>query len=405
MAGKIIFINTKYSIGGAAIIANLLYKRVREEGYEVSFLYGRGHKFDDDPSAASDSGARRISEKGTIVANYGYSRLFGHDLFSSGRGLKLLRQELEESALIHLHNLHGYVWNPLDIIRALPAGKRIIWTVHDLWLITGRCAFPFTCKGYKESCSKCAVVKSYPRAYIHRADSYLKHKLNTLSQIWDRVTFVTPSEWARETLLSSTLFRKLGDPGIKVINNAVDRAIFYPRPNRDELRKKHGIPAGKKVILFVSEILNDERKGVKYVFELMERWRERQDLVFIGIGKGEAEAANLISTGYISDKGKLAELYSLADLFLLPTIDDNYPTTALEALACATPVVGFRVGGVPEIVRHGENGFLVEKGDLQSMLNYAEKSLEGEKFDLEGSHLLNLDRFSSSYLELYRNSL
>lgn len=400
---KILYINTKYAIGGASAIANTLYTHFKNNDYSCNFLYGRGHGFNDDEKASNDKNAIRISNKNTILLNFAYSRINGYDRFSA-KDVKKNKYLFDQADIIHLHNLHGYVWNPFDIIKLIPDNKKVIWTIHDLWLITGRCAFPFECQGYLDNCSKCLTKNNYPRAIRECAKNYLSLKTKKMDRIWKNITFVTPSDWAKATLLNSKIFKQLSPKNIKVINNGINKKIFFNREKKDELRKKYNIPLDKKIVLFVSEILNDERKGIKYIFELINQLKNTPEIIFIGIGKEkkDLEYKNLIQTGFIGDRNSLAEYYSLSDAFLLPSLDDNYPTTALEAVNSHTPVIAFNVGGIPEIIKNNINGFISEKGNTSDLKSNLLKALDKKDFDFTNKHLLSNEDFIQEYQKLYR---
>lgn len=400
---KIIFINTKYSIGGAANIANILYKKVKENGYDAYYFYGRGHGFDDDFKAISDSNAIRISNKKTILKNYIYSRFFGHDFFTFKKGLEIFKKHLEDSDIIHIHNLHGYVWNPLKILKLMPEDKKIIWTIHDLWLITGRCAFPFECEGYKKACGACKIKKNYyPKTYFDFSKRYLMEKMKILKNISKNILFVTPSEWAKRQLLNSYMFKSLSLFNIKVINNGIERNIFYKR-DYNKIYNDFPILKGKKVVLFVGEDLNDPRKGIKYILETINYFKDNNNIMFVGIGKKvkNFKSSNLIQIGYLDNKEKLAQFYSLADVFVTTTLDDNYPTTILESLSCETPVVAFDVGGISEILKSGVNGFLVKRGNLKELIEKIKIALTEKDVFNFNNNVKSVDKFADEYIKLY----
>lgn len=376
------------------------------------FFYGRGHKLGDELSGRLDPDAYRISRSLITLSNYAITRLIGNDYFTSARAKSILPRFFSQPNLVHLHDLHGYIWNPLEIIKLFPPEKRVVWTIHDLWLITAGCAYPFDCLKYMKipACLNCGKNLSYPKHAFSIPPGYIGRKWRVLKRVWHNITFVTPSVWAQKTLAGSALFRTLGQRPVHVIHNAIDDQFFYKRDKSSLKRNflhRSGYTGEKKIVLFVAEILADQRKGITYINQLMMDWQDRKDILFVGVGRRNPglKHINLFQAGYIENKKELAEIYSLADVLVLPTLNDNYPTTALEAVSCHTPVVAFDTGGVCEIVKDKKNGFLVHRGDLSAVKQAVQKCFAYPDFDFSEEHILDLDRYVHAYEELYKDIL
>lgn len=169
----------------------------------------------------------------------------------------------------------------------------------------------------------------------------------------------------------------MGNLDVEVIPYGLDTEAFQPR-DRFLARQMLGVPAEARVLLFVAQWLGDSYKGMATLVEALERLKHDRDLFLLVLGRGEAvEKCQIPSRflGSISEDERLSLVYSAADLFLLPSLEDNFPNTALEALACGLPVVGSNVGGIPEIVREAETGVLFERGNAEALAQAIQRVL------------------------------
>jgi len=177
--------------------------------------------------------------------------------------------------------------------------------------------------------------------------------------------------WIKNLAHKSPIFYRFP---ILYIPNGIDTEIFKPR-NKMEIREFWGIDANKKVILFISEdFYKDKRKGGIYLIKALQLLDKSflKNLLLLIIGKNDRNddinlPVDIIKTGTISNDMQLAELYTSADLMVLPTLADNLPNTLLESMSCGTPVIAFNNGGIPEVIKHMENGYLVKNGDVEEL--------------------------------------
>ena len=330
---KILTINTRYiGGGGAAYIANTLHKEINKiDGYSSTFLYGRG--------IDGDSKSKRI-----IYPRMDYISALSYRLFAKEINLnKDFEEDIKNCDIVHLHNIHGYYLDYVKLFKLLKKyNKKIVWTLHDMWPITGRCGYSFGCEKWKEECGKCKNKKVYPISIIDRSKKELEIKRKIIGSIdKDNMTIVTPSKWLANMCKESYLNKF----NIIDIPNGIDHTEV--EESKEKLREKYSLSKEDKVILFVAADTKDERKGIKYILDIIPNCN---DYTFISIGKKieNIEFHNFIQLGYISDRTKINEIYSMADVFVIPSLDENFPTTVLEAFANSTPVVGFNIGGIPE---------------------------------------------------------
>lgn len=342
---RILSINSVYSFGSTGKIATAIHKGLLERGFISSVAYGRGQ-------VIYEPNLYRIGWAWEVNLHALHTRIFGTVGHGSYFGTKKLLNYISKFKpdVIHLHNIHAYYINVyllFDYIRRndIP----VVWTLHDDWPFTGRCAYFYECEKWKSGCGGCPKLSEYPKTiFIDRSAGEWKRKQKAFYTI-PRLVLTPPSQWLANDLQSSFL----GNKQIKVVPNAIDtETIFYPR-ERNILRRKLGISSTQHVVLAVAPDFNNERKGGKYILELAKAV-EIDNLKILIVGwKGDNNnlPANVIAIPPTKNQNELAEYYSSADVFVITSIAENFPTVVLESLACGTPVVGFKVGGIPEQIK------------------------------------------------------
>jgi glycosyltransferase involved in cell wall biosynthesis len=229
-------------------------------------------------------------------------------------------------------------------------GKPVVWTLHDM--------LPFS-PGYH-------YLFGFNLAkFEHKLNANLAIKKNALKD-FDQLSIVAPTQWLLNLSAKSELFSKYPH---RVIRNLLDRAVFYLRPDTAALRAKFGFKNNDKIVLYVAEDINDRRKGIDLFVSITDRLLEKNyKILLIGSGEFEKKDANIIPLGKISDDQTLAVMYSIADVFVISSREDNYPNTVLESLACATPVVGFDNSGIAEMIQHEKTGFVAKAFNTEEIL-------------------------------------
>ena len=185
--------------------------------------------------------------------------------------------------------------------------------------------------------------------------------------------FVTCSKWLCAAVKDSGL---LTGKQVTSIPNAIDTREFKPADKR-EARMRLSLPLDKKLILFVSQRVTDKRKGMDYMLDACERLAAMRkgaaddtEVVILGGHSdefGERLPFNVHPIGYVSDTKKIIDVYNAADLFVLPSLEDNLPNTIMEAMACGVPCVGFNTGGIPEMIDHRQNGYVAAYKDAADL--------------------------------------
>ncbi|WP_346678060.1 MULTISPECIES: glycosyltransferase [Thomasclavelia] len=333
---RILFINSVCN-GSTGTICKNLYKAAVEAGHECCIAYGRGE-------APKEFKTIKIGNKLDIYLHVLKARLFDASGFGSKKATKKFVKKIEEFKpdIIHLHNIHGYYVNIEILFKYLKEHPEIkkIWTLHDCWAFTGHCPhFEYEkCEQWKNECKKCVRKNEYPKSLIDKCNRNYWLKKFLFTNV-DNLMLVSPSNWLRNLIIDS--FFK--DYPIKVINNGVDTTIF--KYTKSDIKERYGIK-GKKVILGVASVW-DKKKGLDIFIELSKQLDNNYQIVLIGLNKKQIKKvpSNIIGITRTENFQELVEWYSAAEVFFNPTLEDNYPTVNLEAIACETPVLTFDTGG------------------------------------------------------------
>lgn len=268
---------------------------------------------------------------------------------------------LPPSDIVNLHWISRFV-DYRAFFEGISERLPVVWTLHDMNLFTGGCHYDRGCGAYRRRCGSCPQLGSEDEEDLSR--QVWRRKDDLLSRLGDgRLHIVTPSRWLADTAAASSLVGERFP--VSVIPYGVDTEVFAPR-DRDFARRVLDVPTEANVVLFVAHSVENDRKGFGVLREALAGLAGEEGLVLLSLGKGEPAVPEGIEQrhlGFVVDDRYLSVIYSAADVFVIPSRQDNLPATALEAMACGTPVVGSDVGGIPEMVRPGETGYLAEDGD------------------------------------------
>ena len=299
------------------------------------------------------------------AVHYVLGRATGRNGCFSYFATKRLVRELKEFSpdVLHLHNLHNWCIHLPTLFRYIKKNDlRVIWTLHDCWTFTGQCPYfdIVQCDKWKVGCHHCPQTHVYPDSKVDATRWGYAFKKKWFTGVRN-MTLVTPSKWLAELTEQSFM----GQYPVKVIHNGIDLNVF--QPTQRDFREAHGIRPDQFLLLGVAFEWG-VRKGLDVFIELSKRLDDRFRLVLVGTNDAvDAQLPeSVISIHNTADQRELARIYSAADLFVNPTREDNFPTVNMEALACGTPVVTFRTGGCPEIVRE-DCGSVVEKNDIDAL--------------------------------------
>ncbi|MGB2631169.1 MAG: glycosyltransferase family 4 protein [Candidatus Omnitrophota bacterium] len=375
---NIVIISTSDIGHGAGIAAYRLHKGLRETGINSSMMVSE--KMSDDnlvfpakkePSSRVGQFFRNIDHQIEYVLN-----LIGpQNIYSvASRGIEN-NKLIQQADIIHMHNIHWLSGNFSLLQLFLAKKKPVIWTIHDMWPMTGHCFYSLDCQRWRTGCGHCPDLKIF--VPIKYDSSAFQWKIKRAIYKKTQPLVVTPSKWLAEIISEAPVFR-----GCEVVNipNGIDQEKFKPIDQK-EARGYFDLETDKKIVLFVSSELRHARKGYEYFEKAILSIREKNsDILIMTVGKGSLpsvlkEKFNTKELGYIESPEKMAKVYSSADIYVMPSLQDNLPNVAIESLACGTPVVCFDTGGVPEIVEHLKNGYVAKHKDVKDLAKGMNKLL------------------------------
>ena len=385
---RILFINSVCN-GSTGSICKNLYKAAVEEGHECCIAYGRGE-------APKGFKTIKIGNKLDIYLHVLKARLFDASGFGSKQATKELIKKIDEFKpdIIHLHNIHGYYVNIEILFKYLKEHPEIkkIWTLHDCWAFTGHCPhFEYEkCGQWKNECKKCIRRNEYPKSLIDRCNRNYWLKKSSFTNV-DNLMLVSPSNWLMN-LIKDSFFKEYP---IEVINNGVDTSIF--KHTESNIKERYGIK-NKKVILGVASVW-DKKKGLDTFIEISKQLDNEYQIVLIGLNKKQIKKlpSNIIGITRTEKVEELVKWYSAAEVFFNPTLEDNYPTVNLEAIACGTPVITFNTGGSSECTCADESRIVYSRSVNESIEKIKkEKKNKNNQFRFNNYNVMN-----KLYMKIY----
>jgi glycosyltransferase involved in cell wall biosynthesis len=326
---------------------------------------------------------------------------------------RLLHKTLKKFDIIHFHDISDS-FSPASLSK-LSKEKKVVWTLHDMSVVTAGCIYPLGCDRYKTSCYKCpqAGNREWPLRYDVKQDksTYVqKKRLDALRN--SNITLVSPSRWLKKQIEETGLISNK----IHVIPNGIDRKIF----NTDNLKliqkEDLGFSKDSFVLLYASGNIFDLRKGGLHLENFCRTIKCRMPeacLLLVGNscfnGPKEINGVKCFFTGGITSLSHLASIYSTADCLLMLSAMDNLPLTVLEATQLGLPTFGFDVGGIGECLFHEEGniGNLSDYGNIEELVEIIVLDKANGNFDKYVKNIPNisrkfdLDTVSNQYLELY----
>ena len=355
----VLMLSDHESSGGAAIAASRLAEGLCRAGHRVTRLVTHA---DDRDHAWS---TRLLSSSHSLA-----SRAIRYVLPARGRNSwnrHTVQRQVDEALealnpdVINLHNLHGAAplgWSP-ELLRVCSRHACSVWTLHDMWSFTGRCAYSYDCCKYLSGCdATCPTQTEYPALPPDRIAAAWSQRKRLLA-LYPAVAAVAPSHWlAREAQAGLWAGHR-----IEVIPYGLPLNVYRPL-DRALAREALGIESSGPVLLVAAQSISERRKGGSLLVQAL-RFTARRPLTMLTLGSGHSpiddDGIRLHTLGYIDHERTKVLAYSAADLFVHPAPVDNLPNVVMESIACGTPVVGFPVGGMIDLVRPGQTGWLAKE--------------------------------------------
>lgn len=415
---RILLVNTSERTGGAAIAAHRLMNALNHDGQEARMLVRDKTTQNPRVIALPPSPLHRlrfVAERGEI---FWANRLHRHRLFEVDHaahgaditGLPAFR----EADIVHFHWVNQGMLSLGGIAKILRSGKPVVWTLHDMWPCTGICHYARDCDRWQSGCGHCPIL------YRGSADDLSRRTYLRKERTWQlgRIQFVPCSDWLAGIARQAPLLR---GHDIVSIPNPIDTHTYSPM-DKWVARRHLGLPIRKKILLFVAYKATDPIKGVAHFQAAVEKLCAeqpalREELHVVVVGREatllrDRFACPATTFEYVSDERTMRDLYNAGTLLMMPTLSDNLPNTIVEAMACGLPCVGFEVGGLPQMIDTGLNGFLARPQDSDDFARGIVHCLADDVYPIlckearrKALRNYSEEAVAARYLQVYRNAL
>jgi len=417
---KILLIGKHPRTGGAAIASSRLMDALKEKKVDVSMLVQEGENVEESIYSTTHGTLKRwtnlyrfILERLVFLRQERSSSIrFLFSLANTGEGISQ-NPLVKEADLIHLHWINAGFLSLKSLDELLNSGKPVVWTFHDMWTFTGGCHYALECQEYTRECGICPYLKKPGKRDLSHRIWKKKKKLFGES----KVHVITPSKWLQGCVEASSL---LNHWPVTSIHNPVDSKLFKP-VDRQEACANLGLDPTKKYILFGAATMKNVLKGFNYFLEasrvISREPGLEENVEILLFGKTNEDVARSFplktrNIAFVRSISTIVELYSVAHLFVIPSLQDNLPNTIIESMLCGTPVVGFNTGGIPEMIEHKVNGYLADyksSEDLAAGMSWVLSSPSYERLSADTRERalsrFSLDRSVEMHMALYHKIL
>lgn len=368
---KVLLMSTSDIKGGAARAAYRLHKGLQQQQVDSEMLVTV--KYSDDEAvigSSAQSGIGKVTTGLKLTLDQLPLKLYAHTGKKNFSPHWISDRFNAQVARLSpdIINLHWVSAGYLQIETIAKFKQPLVWTLHDMWAFTGGCHYNQECDRYMASCGSCPQLGSKRdwdlSRWIWRRKAKAWQNLN--------LTLVTPSSWLGKCAHHSSLFQNYP---LEVIPNGIDTSIYRPF-DRKIARELLHLPQDKKLILFgAMSATSDRRKGFAFLQQALQElsqspWQEQIELVIFGASEPKNAPELGLKSHYLGkfeDDLSLALVYAAADVFVLPSVQENLANTVLESLACGTPCVAFNLGGNSDMIEHQQNGYLVAPYQTQDL--------------------------------------
>ena len=409
---RVLIVNTSERTGGAAVAASRLMKALNNNGVKAKMLVR-----DKESDSLTVVGLPKspmlhwhfLWERLVIFCRLHFSRkhLFEIDIANTGSDITKLR-EFQEADVIHLHWINQGMLSLNGICKILRSGKPVVWTMHDIWPATGICHLTLGCHYFVNRCANCKYLPGGGGSNDLASRIWQKKQQ---MQVDENIYYVACSHWLESEAKRSALLK---GQKITSIPNPIDTHI-YKKGNKEEARQRLGLPLDKKLILFASQRVTNENKGMSYLVEACKSLGGQYEVMILG-GHAEEVVEQLpmkaYPLGYVNEEQRIVDVYNAADVFVLPSLSENLPNTIMEAMACGVPCVAFKVGGIPEEIDHLKNGYVAayrDAEDLAKGIAWVLEEADYESLSQQAVHKVmqcySQQSVAVRYLEVYQQAM
>lgn len=371
---RVLIVNTSEKTGGAAVASNRLMQALNQSGVKAKMLVKDKETDHLTVTQLPHQALKRLHflwERWCIFWHLHFSKrhLFHVDVANVGTDITSL-PEFQEADIIHLEWINQGMLSLRNMQKILESGKPVVWTLHDMWPATGICHLTLSCQNFQTQCGHCMYL---PHHGSPNDLSYRVWKRKQKVYASGNIRFVACSNWLAAQAKASGL---LQNHAVTTIPNPIDTHLFAPN-DKVAAARRLGLPGDKQLVLFASQRITNENKGIQYLIEACQQlvaahpeMKNKVGLVMLGGHAEELKDAFSLPTyslGYVNDTKKIVDVYNAVDVFVLPSLSENLPNTIMEAMSCGVPCVGFDVGGIPEMIDHLQNGYVARYKDAASL--------------------------------------
>lgn len=399
---KILQINAVYGFGSTGLVVRDIEQEALRNGMRTDVAY----QFANEKPENGFRIGNRLDWKWHAL----YARVSGKEGYAGKTATRGLIGYLKRESpdVVHLHNLHSnYVNLPMLLDYLAESGVHTVVTLHDCWFFTGKCHHfvAADCGRWRAECGRCPLKKSAPASwFFDRSSAVLKDRIRLFQKIGN-LTVVGCSDWICGLAGESPVFR---GKRIVRIYNGIDTDVFRPL-DRDLLRRRCGVSGQFVILVMANKFFAPGNSEVRR--RLTGGLAPEERLLVVGCGREQREMLGnipgVMARGFISDRGELAELYNVADVFLNLTLADTLPTVNMESICCGTPVVTYDSCGSPELVTEGKTGSVIPCLDYE-MLRKAIENVKRGRFSREvcseaGKSAFDKNLNYRQYIKLYQD--
>lgn len=371
---KILHINTAADTGGAGKTVLRLHHQLLKMGH-TSHILSRVRKQEGSTISTLDEAIKpklTVIEKSLCALGLRAEAWFGWQVLHLASHHIPDLQVYQQADIILLNNLHGNYFD-LNRLPRWSMQKPLFWILHDMWSMTGHCAYAYECERWRDSCGRCPLLQPAKRTIVSPPPTRIDlthinflNKINVIRKAKPQI--IVPSTWLQELAQESPIVR---DCQVHHVPYGLDMEIFRPS-SMTTARQKLDIPIDAQVLLFGADRVANPRKGFSYLVEALQSIQFPNRIFLLTFGTPGSLPASLShfpqrSLGNISEEIQLVQSYNASDLIIFPSLADNLPLVLLEALACGTPAVAFNCGGIPDVTRHLETGYLAKYADSSDL--------------------------------------
>lgn len=396
---KILQVNCVYKVGSTGKIMADIHHELLARGIDSVVCYGRG-------TVVREPGVHKTCGEWYAKFNNLLSRftgiMYGGCWFSTGRLISIIKKEKPD--IVHLHCINGYFVNIYRLIRWLKENHiKTVLTLHAEFMYTANCGHALDCEKWKTGCGRCPRRRRETKSLFLDRTARSWERMKEAFEGFDELKIVAVSDWIAGR--ASTAPVCCGHEIIR-IHNGIVLDNFCPDKEtgeRERLDQAYQIPQDKRIILHVTPGFHSWIKGGDLFAKLAEDLPDDYQAVVVGCGEPISE--KIVSVPFVKNQRDLAAIYRAADVLVITSRADTYPTVCIEANCCGTPVVGFDVGGVRESIGAGLGEVvpafeLVQMKECVLRWSKAKSRLPVEDLDRRRRYC-GRSRMSEEYIKLY----